>query len=717
MKLLFAHRDRTHSQNTRDVLRHTFVESQGLVVLTQGRGDYTSGKEACQTVCEAFEYPSIKTMDPAKTDLETPVRRANRRFNQIVARNPRWRQTECSLIAVQIINNVATIGHVGDCRAYLFRDMQLRCVTEDHNVLLKKRGADTKRPVRFGGTMLKSLSRSIGRYRDVVVQTDTHRLVPGDILVLCNDGFWGRLPEERMLEILRDEYGADAASLDTAAERLSTAASDAEGQENTKVVLIQIPGKRGPMAGLSWLGIGASGMATLAIMAIAVYMLLPGGDDGSSDEVEPPKPTANLLAVVPTDSPVPAPTRTPTPTNSPAPASTQTPTNTALPPSTLTRTPTPTYTITPVSPSTTPTGGTPSPLPSRIPEVRPVSALASLRRVFESFESSSDIEAFRSSIRSFVDQNGDRVTITRGGKAIPWRNFRTMIGGKFSLNRIDTLGDDSFEIGYEANSEGTLIFTGESARTKIAVADTPTQTPPPTEAPLQPTSTATLVPSTATPTPTPLLPTPTDTMTPVPPTATPTDTPVPPTSTPTNTSTSTPTATPTNTPLPPAPTPPAPTPPAPTPPALTPTVTATPTPAFDERAGIAIVEALEESLRKQRNEEGSFSMLAEGEEGSFSKLMEYDGSELTIRIDEVSFKERLARNVLGFLESGQRDADHPFFEWKRNRDRLEGNTFVRSAVFYPSASLNRDASKSTIQVQVTVSRLDDKRVEIVIRRQ
>ena len=160
----------------------------------------------------------------------------------------------------------------------------------------------------------------------------------------------------------------------------------------------------------------------------------------------PPPGTPTNTPVVPTATQTQTPEPpSPTPTLTHTPLPTMTPTNTPVPTVTPTSTPVPTAT-----PTETPV---PTVTPTETPE--PISELYD---IFESFESSSEIETFKSSIRSFVDQNENNVTITRGGGEIPWRNFRTMIGGEFSLERLGTLSGGGFEIDYKANSEGTLVF-------------------------------------------------------------------------------------------------------------------------------------------------------------------------------------------------------------------------------------------------------------------
>ncbi|MGH3442897.1 MAG: PP2C family protein-serine/threonine phosphatase [Nitriliruptorales bacterium] len=109
----------------------------------------------------------------------------------------------------------AWLAHVGDSRAYLLRDGQLRQVTEDH-------------VGPFGG-----ISQALGLDR---VYPDTIHLEveAGDRLLLCTDGLTDMLNDGEIEELARDGSAQDAV------DALVQASLDRGGADNVTIVLIGI---------------------------------------------------------------------------------------------------------------------------------------------------------------------------------------------------------------------------------------------------------------------------------------------------------------------------------------------------------------------------------------------------------------------------------------------------------------------------------------------
>jgi protein phosphatase len=100
---------------------------------------------------------------------------------------------------------------VGDSRAYLWRNDELRQLTRDHSFVqeLIDLGAITPQDA-LDHPDRNVVTRAIG-IRDLAeVQVDSvhQELRPGDRIILCSDGLYGYLGEPRIVETLR-AAGAD----------------------------------------------------------------------------------------------------------------------------------------------------------------------------------------------------------------------------------------------------------------------------------------------------------------------------------------------------------------------------------------------------------------------------------------------------------------------------------------------------------------------------
>jgi PPM family protein phosphatase len=128
--------------------------------------------------------------------------------------------------------------HVGDSRAYLFRDGELRQLTRDHSLVeeLRRQGRLTTEEAE-DHPQRSIITRALGPERDVELDVHTHQARSGDLYLLCSDGLTSMVREERVREIV-----AESGSLAAAADRLVAEANEAGGRDNITVVLFRLDG-------------------------------------------------------------------------------------------------------------------------------------------------------------------------------------------------------------------------------------------------------------------------------------------------------------------------------------------------------------------------------------------------------------------------------------------------------------------------------------------
>jgi serine/threonine protein phosphatase PrpC len=107
--------------------------------------------------------------------------------------------------AIDLESQALAWVHSGDSRAYLFRGGAIVARTTDHSLvqqmvaggMLDEEGARLH-PQR---NMLLSALGSVDEAPDIAV-SDRMRLLPGDVLLLCSDGVWEPLGDERLIDTL-----------------------------------------------------------------------------------------------------------------------------------------------------------------------------------------------------------------------------------------------------------------------------------------------------------------------------------------------------------------------------------------------------------------------------------------------------------------------------------------------------------------------------------
>jgi serine/threonine protein phosphatase PrpC len=130
------------------------------------------------------------------------------------------------------------LGHVGDSRAYHYRDGRLEQISRDHTYVqtLVDSGLVSREEMAFHpwrNVVLRSLQASPeDELTDVdVLEVDTR---PGDRLLLCSDGLTDMVPDDRIAEVLRLNDPHSAAAV------LTHAALAAGGRDNITAVVLDV---------------------------------------------------------------------------------------------------------------------------------------------------------------------------------------------------------------------------------------------------------------------------------------------------------------------------------------------------------------------------------------------------------------------------------------------------------------------------------------------
>ena len=206
-----------------------------VFVVADGMGGAQAGEVASKIATETFEQGLPDSGSPEER-LAERVREANHQIHELSRSDRERAGMGTTLTAAYVDDTSVAIAHVGDSRAYLFRDGTLERLTQDHSLVeeLVRQGKLT--PEQAAGHPQRSIiTRALGPEANVEVDTWTYPVRAGDILLLCSDGLTTMISEPRVAEIL-----SEAGSLDGAADALIDAANEAGGRDNITVVLFRL---------------------------------------------------------------------------------------------------------------------------------------------------------------------------------------------------------------------------------------------------------------------------------------------------------------------------------------------------------------------------------------------------------------------------------------------------------------------------------------------
>lgn len=168
--------------------------------------------------------------------LEAAILRACSRIHEEAKSDVEKRGMGTTLSALLIIGSLGFIAHVGDSRIYLYRGNRVQQITEDHTVYneLIKRGRLTREQIEKVAQK-NAITRAVGVYERVDVDSLMLELVPGDQFLLASDGLHGYVNHPAELEPYLEEE-----NLDATVEELINLANNKGGKDNITAVLVRV---------------------------------------------------------------------------------------------------------------------------------------------------------------------------------------------------------------------------------------------------------------------------------------------------------------------------------------------------------------------------------------------------------------------------------------------------------------------------------------------
>jgi len=218
----------------------------GLFAVADGMGGHEGGEVASKLalhvlgreVVRTFLSPAIEGRELLAEDAAVILAHALEAANDAVylARRKRDNDMGTTLTAVLVIDEHASLAHVGDCRALRWNAAGLEQLTADHSLVASLVATGRAAPDEVYTHPHRSvILRSIGDRPSVEVDTAEIELVAGDRLVLCSDGLWEMLRNEGIADVLMQESDPQAA-----ADLLVLRANAAGGDDNISVVVVQV---------------------------------------------------------------------------------------------------------------------------------------------------------------------------------------------------------------------------------------------------------------------------------------------------------------------------------------------------------------------------------------------------------------------------------------------------------------------------------------------
>jgi protein phosphatase len=197
-----------------------------LLTVCDGVGGAARGDIASSTAVQQLRRLDAPPSDDLLGQVAGALHRAHDRIGELVDEDPALSGTSTTATLALFDGTRLGIGHVGDSRAYLYRNGELSQLTHDHTFVQSlldegRISADEARVHPHRNLILKALDGVHEAEPDLFEL----EVVAGDRLLLCSDGVSGVLDDGRLADIL-STGGPDYAAVELVRASLEAGSSD-----------------------------------------------------------------------------------------------------------------------------------------------------------------------------------------------------------------------------------------------------------------------------------------------------------------------------------------------------------------------------------------------------------------------------------------------------------------------------------------------------------
>ncbi|MDO4869399.1 MAG: Stp1/IreP family PP2C-type Ser/Thr phosphatase [Bacillota bacterium] len=219
------------------------IPSKDVYIVADGVGGNNSGELASSTAVEKIasfvkdnDLESCETPEEIFGFFTAAIDIANESIYRQGMENLMNRGMATTVVMAYIYDGSGYITNIGDSRAYIYRDGHLKKVTRDHtyvNELIDK-GVITEGEAEHH-KQKNVITKALGAEK--AAEPDFYKvdLERGDILVLCSDGLYGEVGEEKMTRLMRYSN-----SMNDLSSKLVDEAIRAGGRDNITVICVRI---------------------------------------------------------------------------------------------------------------------------------------------------------------------------------------------------------------------------------------------------------------------------------------------------------------------------------------------------------------------------------------------------------------------------------------------------------------------------------------------
>ena len=215
------------------------LPERGIFAVADGVGGAQAGEVASQTAIEILgeAFTNMPETADAEEVMRAAFSKANEAIFEMASEVPQLSKMATTIVAVHVRGDVATIGHVGDSRAYQIGPRGvITQETLDHSIVAEevRAGRMTEEEAAVHPSR-NIISRALGAEPSVEIDLKTILIEPGTSFLLCTDGITRHVANEEITNILRN--GSEAA---VSCGKLKDLCFERGAEDNLTAVIVKV---------------------------------------------------------------------------------------------------------------------------------------------------------------------------------------------------------------------------------------------------------------------------------------------------------------------------------------------------------------------------------------------------------------------------------------------------------------------------------------------
>lgn len=219
-----------------------YDDSLPVFAVADGMGGHNGGEIASNITVEVIKNNVniyLKRVIEGKLHIEKFIKRtlelSNSEIYNTALKNKEYIGMGTTVTMGAILDGKVYIGHIGDSRAYIIREDNIKRITEDHSLVseLLKKGSITEEEA-INHPQKNVITRALGTDENPDIDIFNFDLNEEDVILLCTDGLTNMIKEEEIKKIINMSK-----DIQEVCNTLVNIANENGGYDNSTAVIIK----------------------------------------------------------------------------------------------------------------------------------------------------------------------------------------------------------------------------------------------------------------------------------------------------------------------------------------------------------------------------------------------------------------------------------------------------------------------------------------------